>query len=156
VRIQRPHQRQTATGLVVNQSVNLPRATRRRIRAMQHRQRLGQLDAATYYGGGGNDRARSVAVDPVGNVWIGGSTDSVNLTTVAPLQAVLKGSMDGFVAKFDAALGSLLAGTYIGGSQGSAGMTRGVILQDQGTQAGNSRRGHRGAAITVIAAGADR
>ena len=33
-------------GLVVNQSVNLPRATRRRIRAMQHRQRLGQLDAA--------------------------------------------------------------------------------------------------------------
>jgi RNA-directed DNA polymerase len=45
VRVQRPHQRQTATGLVVNQSVNLPRAARRRIRAMQHRQRLGQLDA---------------------------------------------------------------------------------------------------------------
>jgi RNA-directed DNA polymerase len=33
-------------GLVVNQSVNLPRATRRRIRARQHRQGLGQLDAA--------------------------------------------------------------------------------------------------------------
>jgi retron-type reverse transcriptase len=46
VRVQRPHQRQTATGLVVNQAVHLPRATRRRIRAMQHRQRLGQLDAA--------------------------------------------------------------------------------------------------------------
>jgi retron-type reverse transcriptase len=46
VRVQRPHQRQTATGLVVNRKVNLPRATRRRIRAMQHRQRLGQLDAA--------------------------------------------------------------------------------------------------------------
>jgi hypothetical protein len=46
VRIQRPHQRQTATGLVVNQDVNLPRATRRRIRAMRHRQELGQLDAA--------------------------------------------------------------------------------------------------------------
>ena len=46
VRIQRPHQRQTATGLIVNQAVHLPRATRRRIRAMQHRQRLGQLDAA--------------------------------------------------------------------------------------------------------------
>lgn len=46
VRIQRAHQRQTATGLVVNQQVNLPREVRRRIRAMQHRQRLGQLTAA--------------------------------------------------------------------------------------------------------------
>ena len=46
VRVQRPHQRQTATGLVVNQQVSLPRAVRRRIRAMQHRQRLGQLDPA--------------------------------------------------------------------------------------------------------------
>jgi RNA-directed DNA polymerase len=46
VRVQRPHQRQTATGLVVNRAIHLPRAVRRRIRAMQHRQRLGQLDAA--------------------------------------------------------------------------------------------------------------
>jgi len=46
VRVQRPHQRQTATGLVVNRAVNLPRETRRRIRALQHRRRLGQLDAA--------------------------------------------------------------------------------------------------------------
>jgi hypothetical protein len=46
VRVQRPHQRQTATGLVVNRQVNLPRAMRRRIRAMQHRQRLGQLAPA--------------------------------------------------------------------------------------------------------------
>jgi len=46
LRVQRPHQRQTATGLVVNRAIHLPRATRRRIRAMQHRQRLGQLDAA--------------------------------------------------------------------------------------------------------------
>jgi RNA-directed DNA polymerase len=46
LRVQRPHQRQTATGLVVNRTIHLPRAIRRRIRAMQHRQRLGQLDAA--------------------------------------------------------------------------------------------------------------
>jgi hypothetical protein len=46
VRIQRPHQRQTATGLVVNEEVNLPRKTRRLIRAMQHHERLGKLDAA--------------------------------------------------------------------------------------------------------------
>jgi hypothetical protein len=46
VRLQRAHQRQTATGLIVNRQVNLPRATRRLIRAMQHRARLGHLDTA--------------------------------------------------------------------------------------------------------------
>ena len=45
VRVQRSHQRQTATGLVVNTSVNLPRSVRRRIRAMQHYERTGRLDA---------------------------------------------------------------------------------------------------------------
>ena len=43
VRVQRPHQRQTAAGLLVNRAVNLPRRVRRGIRAMQHRARLGQL-----------------------------------------------------------------------------------------------------------------
>ena len=33
-----------ATGLVVNQRVNLPRSTRRLIRAMQHRRSQGRLD----------------------------------------------------------------------------------------------------------------
>ena len=46
VRVQRPHQRQTATGLVVNHTVNLPRAVRRRIRAMQDHERRGRLDEA--------------------------------------------------------------------------------------------------------------
>jgi hypothetical protein len=45
VRVQRAHQRQTATGLVVNAKVNLPRTVRRRIRALQHRERRGLLDA---------------------------------------------------------------------------------------------------------------
>ena len=43
VRIQRAHQRQTATGLVVNRAVNLPREVRRRIRAMQHRMKHRKL-----------------------------------------------------------------------------------------------------------------
>jgi hypothetical protein len=45
VRIQRAHQRQTATGLVVNTRVNLPRAFRRKIRAAEHRDKLGKLNA---------------------------------------------------------------------------------------------------------------
>lgn len=34
--VRRPHQQQVVTGLVVNRSVNLPRQTRRRLRAIEH------------------------------------------------------------------------------------------------------------------------
>lgn len=44
VRVQRAHQRQTATGLVVNRAVNVPREVCRRMRAMQHHEKLGRLD----------------------------------------------------------------------------------------------------------------
>ena len=43
IRIQRSHQQQTVTGLVVNEKVNLPRTTRRKIRAMQHHRQMGKL-----------------------------------------------------------------------------------------------------------------
>jgi len=36
LRISRPHDRQLVTGLVVNKNINLPRATRRRLRAVDH------------------------------------------------------------------------------------------------------------------------
>lgn len=40
-RVLRPHQRQVVTGLVVNERVNLPRATRRWLRAVEHRLKRG-------------------------------------------------------------------------------------------------------------------
>jgi retron-type reverse transcriptase len=43
VRVQRAHQRQTATGLVVNTAVNAPRAVRRKLRAMRHHAQTGRL-----------------------------------------------------------------------------------------------------------------
>ena len=43
VRIQRAHERQTATGLVVNAAVNAPRAVRRKLRAMRHHAKTGRL-----------------------------------------------------------------------------------------------------------------
>jgi RNA-directed DNA polymerase len=42
MRIRRRHQRQQVTGLVVNGKVNLPRETRRRLRAIEHRLRMGR------------------------------------------------------------------------------------------------------------------
>jgi RNA-directed DNA polymerase len=42
LRIRRTHQRQQVTGLVVNRRVNLPRKTRRWLRAVEHHQRTGR------------------------------------------------------------------------------------------------------------------
>lgn len=46
IRIQRSHQRQKVTGLVVNEKVNLPRHMRRKIRAMQYHKKQGKLSSA--------------------------------------------------------------------------------------------------------------
>jgi retron-type reverse transcriptase len=46
VRVQRAHQRQTATGLVVNATVNAPRALRRKLRAMRHHAQTGRLPSS--------------------------------------------------------------------------------------------------------------
>ena len=40
--IARKHDRQLVTGLVVNQKVNLPRSTRRRLRAIEHHLKTGK------------------------------------------------------------------------------------------------------------------
>ena len=53
IRVLRQHQRQVTTGLIVNKKVNLPRKTRKRIRAMQHHRDRGTLsekDAAILRG----------------------------------------------------------------------------------------------------------
>jgi retron-type reverse transcriptase len=43
IRVQRSHQRQTTTGLIVNDKVNLPKEIRKRIRAMRHHLSKGTL-----------------------------------------------------------------------------------------------------------------
>ncbi len=53
---------------------------------------LGGLLYATYFGGGGNDQAYSVALDAAGNAWVSGLSDSSNLPVSAPLQAAIGGS----------------------------------------------------------------
>jgi RNA-directed DNA polymerase len=46
-RIRRQHQQQRVTGLIVNDTPNLPRETRRRLRAIEHAQRLGRTTTLT-------------------------------------------------------------------------------------------------------------
>jgi len=80
------------------------------------------LTFSTYFGGGGDEHATSVAVDGSFNIYLAGSTTSTDLPTVTGVyQPALKGlGPDVYIAKITPPLGSLVAAldyvTYLGGS----------------------------------------
>jgi len=88
-----------------------------------------QLDAAgsalvysTYLGGSGLDEGNAIAVDPAGNAYVGGLTQSFNFpTTAGAFQTRGAGGTSAFVAKLDPAGSALVYCTYLGGSSGSTG-----------------------------------
>ena len=57
------------------------------------------LSFSTYFGGTGSDSANAVAVDSSGNIYIGGQTNSVNLTTLDPIQATNSGTAIAWLAR---------------------------------------------------------
>jgi hypothetical protein len=75
---------------------------------------------ATYLGGMANDTAAAVALDPSGNIYVTGQTQSTNFPTVNPLQAT-SSEGDAFVVKMSAA-GQVEYSTYLGGT----GLTNGT------------------------------
>ncbi len=63
------------------------------------------------------DYSSDIAIDDTGNVYITGSTSSVNFPVHNASQATYGGgAFDAFVAKFDNAGSALLYSTYLGGS----------------------------------------
>jgi hypothetical protein len=77
---------------------------------------------STYFGGGNDrpDHGTGIAVDPAGNAYVTGFTNSPDFPTRNPLQP-FKGPTDVFVAKFDPA-GSLIYSTHLGGDADDEGM----------------------------------
>jgi uncharacterized protein (TIGR03437 family) len=91
----------------------------------------GSLMWLTYLGGSGNEFAAGLAVDPAGNVYVTGMTNSTNFpTTAGAIQSVYHGgggnftaqAGDAFVAKLDTDGSKLIYSTYLGGKMDDEGL----------------------------------
>jgi Beta-propeller repeat len=75
---------------------------------------------STFIGGTKSDEAFALAIDSVGNAYVGGSTYSANYPTLRPaFDTAIRGDIfaDAFIAKLSADGSHLLYSTYIGGEQ---------------------------------------
>jgi Beta-propeller repeat len=74
---------------------------------------------STYLGGSGAEAGYGIAVDPAGNAFVTGNTNSSNFpTTTTAAQTTYGGGLccDAFVTQLDAAGSALVYSTYLGGS----------------------------------------
>lgn len=85
---------------------------------------------ATYLGGNKTDYGRGVAVDPDGNAYVTGATNSWNFPLVKALRSYRGGTADAFVSKLNAAGSALAYSTCLGGWATDEG--RGIVVDDEG------------------------
>ena len=84
--------------------------------------------SSTYLGGSGVDTPMEIAYDSSGNVFVVGTTDSVNFPIESGYQSTRAGNGDIYIAKLSSNLSTLLASTYLGGSSGGGGYDSGVAI----------------------------
>ena len=71
---------------------------------------------ATYIGGKSDDRAAAIAVDSGGQVYVTGSTASLNFPLASPVRSTRGGAKTAFALKLNAVGNTLLYSTYLGGT----------------------------------------
>jgi Beta-propeller repeat/Viral BACON domain/Putative binding domain, N-terminal len=77
----------------------------------------GHITYATFLGGTADDAAKGIAVDSLGNAFVGGVTSSSNFpATPGAYSTALSGGPDAFVAKLNPTGSALIYATYLGGS----------------------------------------
>jgi hypothetical protein len=76
----------------------------------------GTLLYSTFVGGGGEDKAKAVALGAGGEAYLCGWTTSADFPVRGAVSSRLGGAKDAFVAKLSADGGSLLLSTYVGGA----------------------------------------
>jgi len=95
---------------------------------------------STYLGGSGDDGGTGIALDPAGNAYVTGSTESSDFPTMNAVQSSYAGNGgvfcapvpcgDAFVAQLNTSGSGLVYSTYLGGSQQDAG--EGVAVDSAG------------------------
>ncbi len=86
---------------------------------------------STFVGGSGTDRANALALDSSGDVYVTGSTDSLDFpTTTGVLKTTAPGNTDAFVFKLDPTGAKLTYSTYLGGSGADVG--EGIAIDSSG------------------------
>lgn len=73
------------------------------------------LGYSTFLGGGGNDNVSALALDAAGNLYVAGTTASINFPQRGAVQASNAGVSDAFVSKFNPDGTGLVYSTYLGG-----------------------------------------
>ena len=84
---------------------------------------------STYLGGSGTDYGLGMAVDGLGNAYVGGQTLSPDFPTKNPFQSSCPSTACVFASKINSAGSALVYSTYLGGS-GSQGQYGGVFAVD--------------------------
>jgi hypothetical protein len=97
------------------------------------------LAYSTYIGGSNTDRGFAPAIDHHGQLYLTGTTASLNFPVESPEQATNGGNFDAYVAKFSADGSELEYSTYFGGSRLEEGF--GIAVDEHGSAYVSGRTG---------------
>ncbi len=117
----------TTTGVVQRTNLGLSDAFVARIASNGS-----QILTSTLLGGTSSDAAEGISIDPAGNIYVTGTTQSTSLAyLVGGLQPGNGGTVDMLMVKLSPDMSTVLYGTYLGGSGSDAGRAAAVTANGE-------------------------